>query len=278
ILSYSAAWALGRCGSAESILKLQELLAPGTPLAIQHIAEESLRALLPPEERDRAFREGLLATLPGELAAAVRHGPAAAVLDRLRAYLEDPEADPLPIIRQRVLSQLDRFIGRAGEMAVVELERLEKVPGFREALDLDESARARVLEDLYGIDNDHARPALLEYLRVAPFQANTFRFVRRIFKAAHLRRRAAGFGLLPPRFETTKSDKFRYFYISKNLDKLGVKVVERTYTGSTRSYLRARVWRTLNRLGRLASPEYVRLAEQVLIRFSDDDAEPICPP
>src|SRR5262249_3051420 len=38
------------------------------------------------------------------------------------------------------------------------------------------------------------------------------------------------------------------------------------------SYLRRRSWRVLNTLGESGSPDYVRLAEQVLSHFSDDDA------
>src|SRR5262249_3126455 len=100
-------------------------------------------------------------------------------------------------------------------------QRFARRPGFREALDLGESARARVLEDLYGIDNDQVRTALLEYLRVAPFQANSFRFIRRIFKAAELRRDAEVFGQLAYRFEKTAPNKFPYFYVGSTLQKLG---------------------------------------------------------
>src|SRR5262249_59249533 len=103
--------------------------------------------------------------------------------------------------------------GQGGQMATLELGRLTKVKGFREALDLGESARARVLEDLYWIDNDRTRPALLEYLGIAPFQANSFRFIRRIFKAAELRRDAEVFGQLAYRFEKTAPNKVPYFYV-----------------------------------------------------------------
>src|SRR5262249_37820220 len=59
-LGYSAAWALGRCGSASSLPELRAFIDdPATPAAARRIALESVRLLLTPEERAEAARQAL---------------------------------------------------------------------------------------------------------------------------------------------------------------------------------------------------------------------------
>lgn len=53
-----------------------------------------------------------------------------------------------------------------------------------------------VLDQIYQIDNELARPALLKILRTVPFQPNYFRAIRRIFKIAEYRRDAEVFAIL----------------------------------------------------------------------------------
>src|SRR5205823_9127211 len=130
----------------------------------------------------------------------------------------------------------------------------------------------------YWVDDERTRPALLAFLRTAPLRPNLVRIVRYLFKAAELRDDPEMLGLLTYRFETTRpsgeSGHSVFPFTLKGRDPRNP-VVPRAYTGPTRDYLRRRAWRILYDRGRLGAPEYVRLAEQVLLNFSDGDALPV---
>ena len=109
------------------------------------------------------------------------------------------------------------------------------------------------IERLYQIDNEYVRPALLNFLRTALFQENFFQPIRHIFKMAEYRRDAEVFGIIAYRFETETA-------ISRTV-----------YTKKTRIYLRKRVWRTLEKLGKENDVEYINLAVGILLQYSDED-------
>ena len=137
-----------------------------------------------------------------------------------------------------------------------------------------------MLVDLYWIDDERTRPALLAFLRRTPLVPNLVRIVRYLFKAAELRDDAELLGLLTHRFETTRRHAGRDTRSSRMA--MGGRnskfpVVTSAYTGATRNYFRRRAWRILYDRGRLGGPEYVRMAEQVLRYFSDGDAVPVFP-
>ena len=89
LLLYSAAWALGRCGTAESIPRLRAFATdPGSPTAARRIALESIRLLMTPEERAETARRVLEGLDPG-LAAAARSGRAGEFRDRLVAAVDE---------------------------------------------------------------------------------------------------------------------------------------------------------------------------------------------
>jgi hypothetical protein len=152
---------------------------------------------------------------------------------------------------------------------------------FRQALQ-EHLARADaqptpVLDCLYLIDREPARPALLDLLRTVPVQSAYFQSFRHIFKIAELRRDAEAFGVLAHRFETAplgaaafrpKAPVMRY-----KDDKLTRATASLSPFGrdSTRRYLRLRAWRTLRRLGEAGDLDYVRMAEGVLLPFTDAD-------
>ncbi|MET0406193.1 MAG: HEAT repeat domain-containing protein, partial [Cystobacter sp.] len=141
--------------------------------------------------------------------------------------------------------------------------RLEKpdAPGFGEVLEEHLSSGSEealaVLEPLYRVDAELARPAFLKALRTLPFQVASVRVLRHLFKMAEYRRDGEVFGLIAWRYEKERP--------------LGSQYV-RAFRRETRQYLRRRVWRTLRELGEAQSPEYVRMAVGVLLPFQDTDA------
>jgi hypothetical protein len=283
ILAYSAAWALGRCGSTESLPRLRALVEdPATPAAVRRIALESIRNLLTPAERAEAVRR-IIEGLPADLAEAVRLGSAEEILDRLRAAAD--EADEAAL--EALLPKLPNMVNtRWTPPSLVEqyVARLASNAEFRARVRAriaqGEASGHRYLIDLYRIDDGRARDAVLAFLRTAPLGPESFRHVRYVLKAAELRDDAEVIGLLTYRFETSPppdmTDSYSLFPFSlRSHDEYPL--VPRSYTAATRAYLRRRAWRGLDRLGRLGSPEYVTRAEQVLRHFRDDDARPVIP-
>ncbi len=126
---------------------------------------------------------------------------------------------------------------------------------FEEAFNqrLGEGKSFSDIERLYQIDNEYVRPALLNFLRTAPFQENFFQPIRHIFKMAEYRREPEVFGILTYRFDTEYTTGW------------GV------YTKKTRNYLRKRIWRTLEKLGIDNDVEYINLAVSILQQYSDAD-------
>ena len=134
-----------------------------------------------------------------------------------------------------------------------------------------------LLEIVYLIDNEHVRPALLDFLRTARLVPGYFHRVRHIFKAAELRRDDEVFGILARRFEVTLANfrmRGRWYYPKRQLPTTGANPTQ-AFSGQTRTFLRRRVWRTLDRFGDLGLADaYVSLAAGVLRAFSDADALP----
>ena len=130
----------------------------------------------------------------------------------------------------------------------------------------DESVRKaaqRALETCYLIDNQHVRPGLLAVLRDRPVGANYFVRMRHIFKAAEFRRDGEVFGLLAYRFEKTPANRIDWYSRRDRSE---------PFRQPTRMYLRRRVWRTLRRLGRDGSRDFVTMAVGVLLPVVDGDA------
>ena len=243
---YCIAWALGRCGNAESVSALGRLYDDHVSADfVRRIAGEALLKLLSEEGRAE-FKLRALEGLPAQLLGPAKNGPTDLCAAALRDYLEG---------------------GDHGRFAVLDL--------------------------LYLIDNEHARPAVLELLRHAPLAPNYFQRIRHIFKAAEYRHDAEAYGLIAYRFEKEKAmfgntyypltaDQ-RWSYVSlpggvyfqeahKEIKKEDSPIA---YGARTRAFLRRRLWRTLRRLGEMGDAEgYVRMAAGVLLPFTDQDAQP----
>lgn len=146
-----------------------------------------------------------------------------------------------------------------------------------------------VADVIYQLDNQHIRPALINILRVAPFEPNNFRAIRRIFKIAEYRCDVEIFAILAYRFERTP-DNFDNGYIADSWDEEEDKrIVTRqrvyndeqqdqpilVYSNQTQQYLRRRVWRTLKTLAETRGADYIKMATAVLLEYSDTDVPPV---
>lgn len=94
-----------------------------------------------------------------------------------------------------------------------------------------------------------------------PFRETYFRYVKAIYKLAEKRRDAETWALLACRFDSEKASTFYY----QNKEKQWT----HGFSSDTRHYLRRRAWRTLRNLGKAGSPDYVRMATEVLLRYMD---------
>ena len=138
------------------------------------------------------------------------------------------------------------------------------------------SLPARDLNTLYFIDSAAIRPALIMALKGLGLEPPYFRSIRRIFKAAELRRDGQVFGLLAHRFEKYKC-KYRvpdYMWRGQKKETLGENPLH-AFSSQTRDYFRNRVWASLRRMGELEDSDFVPMATGTLLAFTDEDAKPI---
>jgi hypothetical protein len=237
LILYTLAWSLGRCGSAASVPALRNLRGQAWE-PVGRIATAALLLLL--EGTSRAVLvEELTGELPEALRAPCRSGPPEAFSQALQEHLADKGVKP-----------------------------------------------AAVLDVLYQIDSANVRPALVELLRTVPLRSAYFQALRHVFKVAELRRDAEVFGILAHRFETEVAGETKFQAQVRVRADYGRRGGSRPselnasftpFGGRGRDYFRRRVWRTLDRLGALDDPDYVRLAAGVLLPFTDADAEEPAP-
>ena len=280
--------ALGRCGTAESIPRLRAFaMDPASPAPARRIALESIRLLMTPKERAETARQ-VLDGLSPTLAGALKRGEAGEFRDRLRAAIDEAAERAVVAMLEALPSAVHRHAYWQGPM-IRFIDRAAKDPQFRAALrervDLKVEEGYGVLADLYWIDDERSRAALLAFLRSAPLGPNLVRIVRYLFKVAELRDDDEMLGLLTYRFETTRpSGQWGYnvlpFAMSENPFATSATtprypLVTRAFTSPTRKYLCRHAWRILLDRGELGEPEYVRMAEQILRHFSDGDALPV---
>jgi predicted DNA-binding WGR domain protein len=252
---YCLAAALGNCGGKGAIPALISLYQNSrTPDFVSRIAFEGLLKLSDLETRSQLQAE-TIELLPKELQATANNGSAADFASNLSKYLET-----------------------------------------------DDYKRFAVLDDLYRIDNQYTRPALLGILRTAPLRPNYFQRMRHIFKMAEYRQDAEVFGILTYRLETedamfdsdryyirlpngTWVSKYKYEYNNETgqyrnwenpeyKNAMSAPDAKLGYSNQTRNYLRRRIWRTLKGLAKERDPQFINLASQILLQYSDADAQP----
>lgn len=147
-----------------------------------------------------------------------------------------------------------------------------------------------VFDQIYQIDNELTRPALLNILRTVPFQPNYFRAIRRIFKIAEYRRDAEVFAILAYRFEQEPGNfdnnlpayswneedgkylasKRRVYSDDQEQDEPSF-----VYSYQTQQYLRRRVWHTLRKLGEVGDSDYIKMVAAILLEYFDGNTPPI---
>jgi predicted DNA-binding WGR domain protein len=257
LTNYSIAWALGNCGDPVAVPMLEAIYRQAdTPAHIRRITLEAIFKLNPTQAG--ALRTELMVKLPKQLRGLIQQGGAIElIIQTLQTYLET--ASP---------QQFD------------------------------------VLDLLYQIDNEYSRPVILDIIRQAPLQPNYFQRLRHIFKIAEYRHDAEVFGILAYRIETNKqfynsssygiyipstgdylrtqsweynrqTGQYEATQISDFAKEMAKSNCRLAYSNKTRDYLRRRVWRTLRNLGESNRLEYVQLAVDVLLQYSDEDATPI---
>ena len=249
---YSLVWSLGWCGDRYTIPVLQDLWQnESQPEFIRRIAWEAAYKLGDEQSQGR-MRQDKLQQLPTSLYQTASHGSATAFEEQLQEYLK-----------------------------------------------FGDYKNFSVLDTIYQIDNEHVRPALLNILRTASLAPNYFRYIRHIFKMAEYRHDAEVFGSIARRLEKQKpmyysnswgvyhqnigylsKSRYTYNYQTRTREELEKssfqQEIERpdcriAYSSSTRDYLRRRVWRTLRNFGKEGAREYVPLAAEVLLHYSDED-------
>lgn len=262
---YCLAWALGLCGDERAIPLLEQIYRNETmPEHVRRIALEAVFKLS--IVKGDELRSELMEQLPEDIRTAMLQG----------ASVEE------------VLALVEGYLDEGDESQVVSVSYNAQ----RNSLALNVGAERplqpfAILDQLYQINNDFTRPVGLAILQTAPFVPPYFQRIRHIFKMAEYRRDAQVLGVLTYRFDqelpiqvyrdpktgelVRRNDGVKVQYRQCNPKLTDTQV---SYQSKTRSYLRRRVWRSLRRLADLASPEYVRLASQILLQYKDSDAEP----
>ncbi|MEL6109936.1 MAG: WGR domain-containing protein, partial [Planctomycetota bacterium] len=152
------------------------------------------------------------------------------------------------------------------------------VAAFEQALleGLNKQYEPSILSALYYIDTPAVRPSLLRALAQVPLEPPFFQTIRRLYKTAELRRDGQVFGLLGHRFETSRAMYRRPSYVWRNYRNPSAETnPKKAFSAHTRGYLRRRVWRALDRMGKLGDKDFVPMAVGVLLAFSDEDAQPV---
>ncbi len=244
---YCVLWAIGNCGDESVVLQLETIYRNSAePEMVRRIALEAMFKLS--AEKAVALRSELLESLPNTLKMA-----------------QDSEA-----------------FAQALQTILVDGHALDFVH----------------LDRIYQIDSPVMRPALLEVLRSAPFKPNYFQRLRHIFKAAEYRADAEVFALLARRFEQEEAgyqsgyyvtlpnggyiqrqlydQKARQWTVNPEFDRVRADANSPiAYSTLTQIYFQRRPWRTLKTLGKLGHGDYTTIATEVLLTYSDTDAEPV---
>jgi predicted DNA-binding WGR domain protein len=283
---YCLAWALGYCGDYETIpyLYREWYENTSTPEFVKRIAWEAIWKL-----SDEANRENLrsqkIRELPSPLRELARDGNAIELAEALTTYLDNPPHSPVqevysrlqqvPYWQWRQNSQIQKEIkGKIREL-LPQLRSLlaqenprdyyqgyfQLSKALKEYLNQEESQHYTVLTTLYQIDNTYTRPPLLSLLKTAPLKSPYFQRFRQIFKIAEYRQDAEVFGIIAYRLDKQKPNGYDSNYGGY------------VYSRKTREYLRRRVWRTLKHLAEEEGSEYIKLATEILLHYSDDDAD-----
>ncbi len=255
--NYSIAWALGHCGDDRAVpLLIQAYRDSHNPDHVRRIALEAIFKLSSAQKTQ--FTTELIDRLPTELRATINQ--AETLGQCLHKYLETAIPEQFAAIGQ-----------------------------------------------CYQIDRPAPRQAILELLTEMPLAPNYFKQIRQIAKIAEYRQDREVLGLLTYRFDRSqpfyrsssythlqgtrvgrgqglRDKRWRYNTQTNKYESLPTPEFQQevesidariAYGNTTRDYFRRRVWRSLQTLGELSRSEYVELATEILLQYSDQDARDI---
>lgn len=240
LLNYCIAWSLGRCGNSDSIRVLETLIQSAEHDSVKRIGTEALLNLVN-DNRKKSLFDSVIQILPANL--------------------------------QACLSANDY----TGVEALLDTEISQGTSGL-----------TSLLYNLYllALQNKKLHDLLLLKLPSLPLKPNYFRAIRYIFKAAEFRCDARMYGLCNKLIDATrpfyhKPDSYwsegrvmlpeinKYVSVDSEVKKENSRLA---FSNRTKQYLRRRVWRVLDRMGRADEDYYVDMASGVLLSFSDQDA------
>lgn len=181
----------------------------------------------------------------------------------------------------------------------------ELLTALKTELEESHNRRIDIIENLYLINDPKVRPALLNYLKNCPLKPGYFKAIRHLFKLAEYYQDSDFFGLLSYRIEKEPATYYEGSYsfhirlpndagyVSKHRQEYNsqtgkweavtASAFERemqsedsrlAYGNKTRTYFQKRTWRTLKKLGQQEDSQYIPMATEVLLAFSDSDAQP----
>ncbi|MFW6357694.1 MAG: WGR domain-containing protein [Chroococcales cyanobacterium] len=273
---YCIIWTIGKCGDSQYRPLIREIYDNTTaPDYIRRLAFEVLLSLSNEAEKE-TLRQEKIADLPAELQEAIQNQDinslAQAVENTIQTNLAELNSKDVfrTILDYVDLEQIPQKLRQLFEAELRQSSRLLKdypsLPSTLFSIALgnylaspDYTNPLVIIEIFYQINHSITRPILLDILKRIPLTTGYFKQVRHIFKIAEYRRDTEVLSLLSYRFETTKANH----------------TYPRQFSKKARNYLLRRIWRTLRKLGEEGSSNYVKMAVEILLKYSDSDAKPI---
>ncbi|MBW8686929.1 hypothetical protein [Chitinophaga rhizophila] len=161
--------------------------------------------------------------------------------------------------RKEYISQFEKGIDPDFQTAIQSGDKTRIQQLLQERVKVLVQQSYTILEELYivSIANPLVRDVLLQFITTLPFKRNYFQHVRHLFKQAELRDDFELVALLAERFEREEDNKSDPYARNSS----------RAYTKLTRLYLRRRVLRRIQQMGKQNDIQYVRLATALLLRY-----------
>jgi hypothetical protein len=161
--------------------------------------------------------------------------------------------------RKEYIGQFEKGLDPAFQQAIQTGSKPQLLQLLHDRVKLLVQPSYPVLEELYivSINNPLVRDVLLQFIAGLPFKRNYFQHVRHLFKQAELRDDHELLALLTERFEREEDNKSDPYARNSS----------RAYTKLTRLYLRRRVLRRLQQMGKHNDLQYVRLATALLLQY-----------
>ncbi len=236
LLKYNLVWAIGRCGDPAGMSKI-ELIRRSLPTndSLYPMIKEAQMALMSDTEQKE-----------------------------LAGFIEDtlPPSVKLILSNGRALGTLLLQEDKAGKEARASISNLYLIAKFKESV----------------------RNALFYFVNKTPFTGNGFfKAFRQIFKASEFRGDAELFGLMAYRIQKTPGNFIVNPWSRQRINNRYVRIVDElkkpdasiAFSVQTKHYLQRRIARMLRNKGKVADPEYIKMAVGILQYYKDSDEVPL---